>query len=169
MMLSPGSNDSSTVFSLLAAIADPVAAKAALQEITDASTTYQQNVEKFNQQMQQENIDLAAQKLEVNTALAEVTQIRDNFNRTSTIKTKELSDLSDSLAARQASIDATAAALSAKAADLSSREQLVSARETSVSAREDAVTQLNTIAQAMKDDYTNKIAALQAITQGTLQ
>lgn len=161
MMLS-GSGDSSAVFSLLAALSDPEAAKARLKEISEASGIYQKIIEDFREETKKTNTDLEEKKVDVEAKLAEAIRITNEFDASHEVRAKQLTDLTDVLAKRQATIEAKEATQTDLDTSLREREKLVIMRELNVTHREASVQEAEVVVQAMRQDYETKISALKA-------
>lgn len=156
-------SDASAVFALLAAISDPDTAKQNLQDIADASSEFQKSIEDSRIELKQARDDLSSLKDEVDAKNAETIQMKNDFDTFNASRTKQLNDLGNSLAVQQANNDANTASLTTRLTDVSRRETEVTTRENQVTDREIAAQQLFDSAQAIKTDYTSKLANLQAM------
>lgn len=161
MMLS-GSGDSSAVFSLLAALSDPEAAKARLQEISDATGIYQKIIEDFRVETKVTKDKLEALQVDAEAKLAEANKITNEFNATHEVRSKQLSDLTDVLAKRQATVEAKEATQTELDVSLTLREKAVSSKEFSLAQREDVTRAAEVDVLSLKNNYEAKLSAIQA-------
>lgn len=163
MMVNAPNNDAAAVYALLSTVSDVEGAKAALKDIKDATEAYTQLVESSRTELQKANDDLAVRKAAVDADLLETTRIRNDFNSTYEVRTKQLADAEAALAIRQSTVENNEVNQTATDRDLSSRENALKHREDVISNREIAIKKISDEADALKNEYTTKIQALKSI------
>jgi chromosome segregation ATPase len=148
--------DTANAYALLAVIADPVASKQRLDELS-AEKQAALDATKAAQDAQAE---LVTQRAAVQAQYDEATKIRDDFDLTASARTKALDDREAQLAAVQETNANHNDDLTARESALSEREAAVKAAEADVATRETAVAKLETDTQALRADYEQKVSAL---------
>lgn len=162
--LAPNSSPAETtsMFHLLAVIADPAAAKRRLEELFAEKQASLEAAEKASSDAAGADEAHAA----ASAKLAEAQAISHQFSATHETRSKQLSDHEQVLQDKQARLDSFEASLSEREAavngDLKSREDAVSAREAEVGSRESVVRGLTDSAQALKEHYERSVASLRA-------
>ncbi len=161
-MMGSGSGDSNAVFSLLAALSDPEAAKAKLKDITEATKIHQKMVDDFTISSQKTNRELEAKKAAVEVKLAEVSKIKADSDAAYAVRSKQLSDLESTLAKRQSTIVETENRHNLIEPKLIARESAVFSKEIALNAKEKDLQELEAKASNLKNSYEAKHEALQA-------
>jgi chromosome segregation ATPase len=164
MMINPGSNDSTAVFALLAAVASPEAAKASLQEILDASTELQKAKDAFEADKKQSYAEVNAMKDDAEAKLATAQSISDNFDKKYAKQSKEIADRESSVSAREFAIQVTESNQNERETQLKTLANQLNAKAVDLSNLEKSATELMATAESMVQDYSGKLSELKAIT-----
>lgn len=163
MMINPGSTDLAGLFALLTAVSDPKAAKASLQEIADASAAYQKSIDDSRTELKALRDEVDAKKAEADSVLANAEDIRDTNFKDYSVRKKQLDDQDAFLSKRDVICQQMEASLNGREVDVKAHESIVAAREAAVTQREIEVQKLSDYAEALKTDYTTKMANLQSM------
>ena len=150
--------DTSAVFALLAVLADPAGTRKQLEEIVaakQAALDARKDAESAQNELETTRAAAAAD-------LAAATKIHDDNAATFDVLAKQLAGQETALADRKAKADAVDTDLTARKTALTVRETEVKAREDQVFTREVENKKTWEAAQALKAEYEQKVAALQA-------
>lgn len=147
--------DISMARDILALVADPVAAKARLDELDSALVRANNGIDAANQLYAAATAKMSAHE-EAAHALAEKTAA---FNEYNAARTRQLDELEASLTDRQKRQDARE---EEQFAGLADREYKVQAREDAVKAREAATAQMEAVNKAKQADLDRRLAILKS-------